>query len=110
GARAAIADGASVIVMDDGFQNPSLHKDISLLVIDASRALGNGRVFPAGPLRAPLLAQLRRADALVLVGKGETAGSIARLAERLHIPLFAASLQPDAGFIAALGPGRVLAF
>ena len=53
--------------MDDGFQNPSLHKDVSLLVIDSLRAVGNGRVFPAGPLRAPLHVQLRRADALVVV-------------------------------------------
>jgi tetraacyldisaccharide 4'-kinase len=110
GAKAAIAAGASVIVMDDGFQNPSLHKHISLLVVDALRAVGNGRVFPAGPLRAPLLAQLRRADALVLVGKGEAAAAIARLAERLHMPVFTASLQAEAAFIAALGSGRVLAF
>ena len=110
GATAAVAAGASVIVMDDGFQNPSLHKDISLLVIDASRAVGNGRVFPAGPLRAPLLAQLRRANALVLVGKGEAAAAIARLAERLHMPVFTASLKAEPAFIAALGSGRVLAF
>jgi tetraacyldisaccharide 4'-kinase len=110
GAKAAVAAGASVIVMDDGFQNPSLHKDVSLLVIDSSRAVGNGRVFPAGPLRAPLHAQLRRADALVVVGTGGAAANVASLAHGLRLPVFAASLQPDAGFIAALGPGRVLAF
>ncbi len=49
----------SVIVMDDGFQNPSLAKDLQLAVVDGRRGIGNGSVFPAGPLRAPLDAQLR---------------------------------------------------
>jgi tetraacyldisaccharide 4'-kinase len=110
GAKAAMAAGATIIVMDDGFQNPALHKDASLLVIDATRGVGNGRVFPAGPLRAPLLAQLRRADALVVIGDGTAAAHVISVARGFRIPVFAASLRPDAGFTAALGTGRVLAF
>jgi tetraacyldisaccharide 4'-kinase len=110
GADMAGAAGASVIVMDDGFQNPSLAKDVSLLVVDAGRGIGNGRVIPAGPLRAPLAAQVARAQAVVAVGRsGRTADVIAEAAAR-NIPVLQARLQPDAGVLAALGRGRVLAF
>src|SRR5262245_48992778 len=70
GAEAARAAGAGSIVMDDGFQSPNLHKDLSVLVVDGRRGIGNARVFPAGPLRAPLDAQLRRAGAMLVIGTG----------------------------------------
>src|SRR6201999_444190 len=73
GVALARSQRASVLLMDDGFQNPSIAKDASLIVIDSDRGLGNGLVFPAGPLRAPLKPQLARTDALVVIGEGAAA-------------------------------------
>jgi tetraacyldisaccharide 4'-kinase len=76
GAVALEATEAAVIVMDDGFQNPSLAKDLSLVVVDATAGIGNGLIMPAGPLRAPLDAQMARASALIVIGDGEKAASL----------------------------------
>lgn len=67
-AKAAIQAGAQLLIMDDGFQNPSLYKDFSLLVCDAASPVGNGYLFPAGPLREPLQQALARADAIIRIG------------------------------------------
>src|SRR5258708_10818989 len=77
GVALARSQGASVILMDDGFQNPAIAKDAALIVIDGARGLGNGRVFPAGPLRAPLSPQLDRTDALIVIGEGSAAAAVA---------------------------------
>ena len=103
GASAAHAEGARVIVMDDGLQNASLAKDFTLAVIDGRRGLGNGRVFPAGPLRAPLATQLARCDALLVVGDGD--GGV-----KTGLPVFHGRLVPDAAAVTALKGRQVLAF
>src|SRR5207237_2563427 len=74
------------------------------------RGVGNGKVFPAGPLRAPLARQLMHAHALVTVGKSDRAAAVAAAARARNIPGFSARLEPDREFIAALGGGRLLAF
>ena len=107
---AGIAGDASVIVMDDGFHNPSLFKDFSVLVVDGRRGTGNGRVIPAGPLRAPLEAQLGRAHALIVVGELGRAADSAERARGANIPVLQARLRPDADVIAWLRGRQVLAF
>jgi tetraacyldisaccharide 4'-kinase len=110
GADAARAAGAGSIVMDDGFQSPGLHKDRSLLVVDGRRGIGNGRVFPAGPLRASLDGQLRRAQALLVIGSGTAGDSVAAAARAHGLPVFHGRLEPDAQVLAVLRDRPVLAF
>jgi tetraacyldisaccharide 4'-kinase len=93
GGRAATAAGAAAIVMDDGLQNPGLHKDLSLLVVDGNFGFGNGRIIPAGPLREPIAAAAGRCQAAVLIGRDET-GALAQLPPGL--PVLRAHLQPGA--------------
>jgi tetraacyldisaccharide 4'-kinase len=110
GARAARSGGASVIVMDDGFQNPSLNKDLAILVVDGRRGIGNGRVIPAGPLRAPLEIQIARAQAIVVVGPPDGAAKILDTARRYGVTVFHGRLEADRNSLAALGKRKVLAF
>ena len=110
GVALAKSQRASVILMDDGFQNPSVAKDASLIVIDSERGLGNGRVLPAGPLRAPLKPQLARTDALVVVGNGGASAEVAGALTARGGQVFVAQLRPDDASVAALGGKRLLAF
>ncbi len=102
--------GAGVILMDDGFQNPAIAKDASLIVIDAGRGLGNACVFPAGPLRAPLPPQLDRTDALIVIGDGRAADAVAVDIAKRGRPVLSAHLRPDDESVALLRGRRVMAF
>jgi tetraacyldisaccharide 4'-kinase len=110
GVALARAQNASVILMDDGFQNPAIAKDASLIVIDGDRGLGNGCVFPAGPLRAPLPPQLARTDALIVIGGGTAAAPVAAAMAEKGKPVLAAHLETDEAAVAQLRGRRALAF
>jgi tetraacyldisaccharide 4'-kinase len=95
GAAAAVAAGAGAVVMDDGFQNPGLAKDLSLVVVDAAQGFGNGRLIPAGPLRERVADGLARADAVVLIGSDTDAGAaMARWPDLATRPVLRARLEP----------------
>lgn len=110
GAKLAAQSGASVIVMDDGFQNPALAKDVSLLVIDGASGAGNGLVFPAGPLRAPLGAQIERAQVIVLIGAGKAGEEIERRAAAHGKAILRARLMPEPEAATEIKGGSVLAY
>lgn len=106
GALAAAQAGAQAIVMDDGFQNPSLAKDLSILVVDPAFGVGNGRVFPAGPLRERLDQGLKRADAIVLLHAAGAPHTIPDFLEGFSKPILHAALEP-----AGIAPeGKLVAF
>ncbi len=102
-ARAAVGAGATVLVMDDGLQHPSLVRDLALLVVDGGAGFGNGRVLPAGPLREPVAAAAGRCRAAVMIGD-DARGAAAALPQRL--PVLRARLRPTA----SLAGVRALAF
>ena len=83
---------ANVIVMDDGFQNQQLKKDLSLIAVDSGRGIGNGFVLPAGPLRAPLDEQMDHADALIVIGEGDKAAPLAEGFAKAGKPVFKARI------------------
>lgn len=91
GAIAAAAAGAELLILDDGFQDPHLAKDLSIVLIDAQRGFGNGWVMPSGPLREPAGKGLARADAVVLIGNGGKFSGFGKTCLHAHRQL----LQPE---------------
>ena len=110
GAKFAQSAGASVVVMDDGLQNPALAKDLGIIVIDGRRGIGNGHMIPAGPLRAPLGLQLGCAQAVIIVGAADGARAVIDRARRCGMHIFHARLDPDRSVVAAIGRRKTLAF
>ncbi len=110
GAQMAAQSGADIVLMDDGFQNPSLAKSLSILVVDAGVGIGNGLCVPAGPLRAPLRPQLDRAQALLVIGEGAPGERVARDGYAAGISVLRGRLAPDAHTVARLFGRRVLAY
>jgi tetraacyldisaccharide 4'-kinase len=105
-ARAAVAAGAELLILDDGHQDPRLVKDLALVVVDGDYGMGNGRLIPAGPLREPAEAGLSRADAVVAIGApAASIGGIAGFAG----PVLEARLAPDDDALGLAGKS-VLAF
>lgn len=94
GAEKLIEIGADIILMDDGFQSAHLCFDFALLVVDAYRGLGNGKIIPAGPVRAPLKRQMLYVDALAVIGDGTAADQLIRIAARSAKPVYPALLKP----------------
>ena len=109
GIAAAVEAGAEAILLDDGFQNPGVAKDLSLVVVDAEYGFGNGRVMPAGPLREPVAAGLARADAIVLIGDAPIPSDL----NATSCPVLRAAVEPvngehfrNARIVAFAGIGR----
>ncbi|MBD2747032.1 tetraacyldisaccharide 4'-kinase [Microvirga sp. BT688] len=110
GARLAYEIGATVVVMDDGLQNPSLIKDCAIAVVDGATGIGNGLQLPAGPLRAPMRAQWPLVDAVLVIGDGEPGRQVALEADEHGKRVFTASLEPSPEAAEALKGRRVMAF
>lgn len=117
GARLLEKSGCNFVIMDDGFQSARIHLDYSLLVVDGRFGVGNGHVIPAGPLRAPLIDQLRHTTAILKVGREEAGDVVVRLAARAGRPVFHARTRirkPDRfarrQFLAFAGIGHPLKF
>lgn len=96
GCRLLLEAGCDIAIMDDGFQSAGLETDLALLVVDGRRGLGNGRVLPAGPLRAPLHRQLAHTDIVLVVGPGEAGNRAEALIAGKGIPVERARLVPRA--------------
>ncbi|RWX77137.1 tetraacyldisaccharide 4'-kinase [Neorhizobium lilium] len=97
GAHRLVAEGAELIIMDDGFQSARLELDFALVVIDTRRGIGNGHLVPGGPVRAPIGEQIRQLSAILRVGDGDAADRLVRQAARAGKQIHVATLRPRDG-------------
>lgn len=108
GARLLLEKGCDFLILDDGFQSGHIHFDYALIVVDARRGVGNGHTMPGGPLRARLVDQMPYAHAVLIVGEGNGADHIVRIAARAGKPVFASRQRALAG--SGIVGRQVLAF
>lgn len=87
--------GATCTIFDDGLQNPSIIKNLTIAVVDGRMGVGNGLSHPAGPLRAPVAAQLRHVDFIIVIGEGKGAHGVVRQAAKRGKPVLSATLEMD---------------
>ncbi|TNB47551.1 tetraacyldisaccharide 4'-kinase [Martelella lutilitoris] len=109
-AELLVSEGVDFIIMDDGLQSGRLRPDFAVAVVDAKRGFGNGLCLPAGPLRAPLAAQLPKTNVILLNGDGACAADVTALARQAHMPMERFSQTPDGDGAAKLAGRRVLAY
>lgn len=107
GASAMANAGVRIVIMDDGHQNPTLLKTLSIVVIDATEPFGNGHVFPKGPMREPAAQGLKRADLVIMMGDGQTPEAVTAAG----VPVFRGRLTPSGStpagrYVAFAGIGR----
>lgn len=96
GARKFATTDTDIILMDDGFQNPALHKDLCLIVIDHQQGIGNGCIIPAGPLRGPLAHQISQASGFVIIGGALVDRQLQKMLQESRKPTFTAHLEKAA--------------
>ncbi len=110
GAQTAVKKGAECIIMDDGFQNPSLIKTLSFVVVDGKKGFGNECVIPAGPLREPVLKGLARADVVVIVGDDEWGVRFYLQRNKVDLPILTGRFKVNKKTIEPLNGKKVMAF
>ena len=110
GAQLAVKCGAKGIIMDDGFQNPSLIKTLSFVVIDGQKGFGNEGVLPSGPLREPALKGLKRADGVIIVGEDTWGVKFYLQRHKIDLPILTGRFVPDAKMLKQLQGKKVFAF